>query len=327
MKRKSLIVQAAACLFLGLLATPSHATTDDPSRMVPELSAGKVVTWPQMDGGAAGKMTVWVWLPPGYAAHGGKRYPVLYMHDGQNLFDRKLTKFDQEWQVDEAIPRMARQGDLREWIVVGVQSPGSRYHALFPQKLLDFLPADFQKRVLTLDSGDPKGPLTGDAYLQFLVKTVKPRVDRSFRTLVDRANTAVMGSSMGGLMSFYAMAEYPEVFGQAACVSMHVALASPTEQGTDHEKAATDAAEAFRRYLKISRMRPGANRLYIDHGTKTLDGSYGPYSAKLVPVLHKAAWADGPNFMFRTFAGAEHNETAWAQRIDIPLAFLDRADP
>jgi hypothetical protein len=73
-------------------------------------------------------------------------------------------------------------------------------------------------------------------------------------------------------------------------------------------------------------MTPGGNRLYVDHGTGTLDGSYGPYSAALVGVLQSRGWRE-PSFMFRTYAGAEHNETAWAQRVDIPLAFLDRKDP
>jgi hypothetical protein len=322
MKAVVIILFAAA---LGL-AAPAGATSDDPANLVPKLSAGRVVAWPALDGGAAGPMTVWVWLPPGYAANRGKRYPVLYMHDGQNLFDRDLTKFNQEWGVDEAIPRMARQGDLREWIVVGVQSPRSRYTALFPQKMFAYLTPAFQQRVLTLDSGDAKAPLAGDAYLKFLTGTVKARVDRSFRTLPGRADTAVMGSSMGGLMAFYAMAEYPSVFGQAAAVSMHLALASPTEKGIDHKAQAAEVAAAFQRYLAHSRMRPGTNRLYIDHGSATLDGTYGPYSDAVVPMLKAAGWT-GRSLMFRTFAGAENNETAWAQRIDIPLAFLDAKDP
>ena len=314
-----------AMLFL-LFAAPAVATSDDATALTPKVSAGRVVAWRALDGGAAGKMTVWVWLPPGYDQARGRRFPVLYMHDGQNLFDRDLTKYNQEWGIDEAIPRMVRQGDLREWIVVGVQSPRSRYHALVPQKMFGFLSPALQNDVRTLDSGDPAGPLAGDAYLKFLTATVKPRVDRQFRTLKGPADTAVMGSSMGGLMAFYAMAEYPHLFGQAAAVSMHVALGSPTAKGIDHQARAVEVADAFRRYLATSRMRPATNRLYIDHGSGTLDGSYGPYSAKLVPVLAAAGWR-GPYFTFRTFAGAEHNETAWAQRVDIPLAFLDRADP
>lgn len=319
-------MKAPLTALLMTVAAPAFATTDDPSHMMPKISAGHVIAWPDMDGGAAGRMTVWVWTPPGYGKVKGKRYPVLYMHDGQNLFDKDLTKFNQEWGMDESIPRLVAQGDLREWIVVGVQSPRSRYDTLFPQKIFQYLPADFQQRVRALDSGDPKGELAGDAYLKFLVKVVKPKIDRELRTLPGRNDTAVMGSSMGGLMSFYAMAEYPDVFGQAACVSMHVALGSPTDQGTDHAKASVDAAEAFRQYLATSRMKPGANRLYIDHGTGTLDGTYGPYSSKIVPMLQAAGWRD-PSFTFRTFAGTEHNETAWAQRVDIPLAFLDRKDP
>lgn len=310
-------------LLLALLATPAFATTDDPSRMIPDISAGRIVAWPALDGGAAGPMTVWVWLPPGYDKAAHKRFPVLYMHDGQNLFDRKLTKFDQEWGIDEAIPRIHALGKLREFIVVGVQSPRSRYDTLFPAKILPFLSPAFQQRVRTLDSGDPKGPLASAAYLDFLVHQVKPRVDQSFRTLPGRTDTAVMGSSMGGLMAFYAMAEYPAVFGQAACVSMHVALGSPTEKGVDHTALAVEVADTFKRYLATSKMRPATNRLYIDHGDKTLDGSYGPYTDKLVPLFHALGWTDGLDFEFRTFAGAEHNETAWRQRVDIPLAFLD----
>ena len=320
-------------LFLAFIATPSFATTDDPSRMIPHVSVGRIVAWPSLDGGAAGRMSVWVWLPPGYDAHKAKdahkarHFPVLYMHDGQNLFDRALTKYDQEWGLDEAIPRMAAQGDLRQWIVVGVQSPRSRYQTLFPAKLLPLLSPAFQNRVRTLDSGDPRGSFASAAYLDFLVHQVKRRVDKSFRTLPGRTDTAVMGSSMGGLMAFYAMTEYPAVFGQAACLSMHVALGSPTEKGADHAALSVEVAAAFKRYLATSAMRPATNRLYIDHGDKTLDGSYGPYTDRLVPMLATLGWSGPPNFEFRTFAGAEHNETAWRERIDIPLAFLDAKAP
>ena len=323
------VFSAVVAGLLAALALPvaAVATTDDPSHMIPAVSAGRIVAWPALDGGQAGPMTVWVWLPPGYDRRPRRRYPVLYMNDGQNLFDPALTRFDQEWGIDEAIPRMVRQGDLREWIVVGVQSPRSRYDSLFPTKLMPFLSPTFQQRVRTLDSGDPKGPLASAAYLDFLVHTVKLRVDRVFRTRPGRIDTAVMGSSMGGLMAFYAMAEYPRIFGQAACLSMHVALASPTEKGVDHKALAGEVTEAFRRYLATSAMRPATNRLYIDHGDKTLDGSYGPYTDALVPLLGRLGWRGGPNFEFRKVAGAEHNETAWRERIDLPLAFLDVKDP
>lgn len=314
-------------LLLVLLASPAVATTDDSSRMIPDVSTGRIVAWASLDGGEAGRMSVWVWLPPGYDEDSRQRYPVLYMHDGQNLFDRGLTRFDQEWGIDEAIPRMAARDDLRQWIVVGVQSPRSRYRTLFPAKLLPLLSPAFQGSVRNLESGDPKGNFASAAYLDFLVNQVKARVDTTFRTLAGSDDTAIMGSSMGGLMAFYAMAEYPSVFGQAACLSMHVALASPTEKNADHKALAVEVSAAFERYLATSAMRPGRNRLYIDHGSKTLDGSYGPYTDALVPMLQRHGWINGPDFEFRIFSGAEHNETAWRERIDIPLGFIDREDP
>lgn len=317
-------MKALAAAIALLVAAPAIAA-DDPTDMTPKISEGEVIAWRSLDGGLAGRMTVWVWLPPEYETAPDKRFPVLYMHDGQNLFDRELTKFNQEWQIDEAIPRMVRQGDLRSWIVVGVQSPRARYQALFPQKIFPLLSPQFRQRIEGLETGDPKGPLAGDDYLKFMVGTVKARVDREFRTLKGPEDTAVMGSSMGGLMAFYAIAEYPDVFGQAAAVSMHIPLAG-VERGEDHAKWASEATDAFRHYLAESRMKPGRNRLYIDHGTATLDEAYAPYSKVFMAMLEAAGW-QGPDLMFRTYAGAEHNETAWAQRVDIPLTFLDRSDP
>lgn len=316
-------MKALLAVIALLLAAPAAAA--DPTHMVPKISEGRIIAWPALDGGTAGPMTVWVWLPPEYESAAAKRFPVLYMHDGQNLFDKALTAYNQEWGMDEAIPRMVRQGDLRSWIVVGVQSPKARYTGLFPQKLFGMLSPEYKKRVEGLETGESKGPLAGDDYLKFMVGTVKARVDREFRTLRGPEDTAVMGSSMGGLMAFYAMAEYPSVFGQAAAVSMHIPLAG-VEKGEDHRKWAAEAADAFRRYLADTKMKPGPNRLYVDHGTATLDEAYAPYSGAFIPMLEAAGWK-GSNLMFRTYAGAEHNETAWAQRVDIPLAFLDRKDP
>ena len=316
-------MKALLAVIALLLAAPAAAA--DPTHMVPKISEGRIIAWPALDGGTAGPMTVWVWLPPEYETAPGKRFPVLYMHDGQNLFDKALTGYNQEWGMDEAIPRMVRQGDLRSWVVVGVQSPRERYQGLFPQKIFALLSPQYKARVEGIEINEPKGPLTGDDYLKFMVGTVKARVDREFRTLTGPEDTAVMGSSMGGLMAFYAMAEYPDIFGQAAAVSMHIPLAG-VEKAEDHRKWAGEPADAFRRYLAALKMKPGRNRLYIDHGTATLDEAYAPYSQELIPMLQASGWT-APNLMFRTYAGAEHNETAWAQRVDIPLAFLDRKDP
>src|SRR4030095_1072551 len=116
-------MKALLTAFALLFAAPALAA--DPTHMTPTVSEGRVIAWPALDGGAAGPMTVWIWLPPGYDAAKGKRFPVLYMHDGQNLFDKSLTAYNQEWQMDEAIPTRGRQRDLRIWDVSRGERPQS----------------------------------------------------------------------------------------------------------------------------------------------------------------------------------------------------------
>jgi hypothetical protein len=170
---------AALCVLFSVPA----AATDDPTHMMPRVSEGRVVAWPALDGGEAGRMTVWVWLPPGYDQAKRNRFPVLYMHDGQNLFDKGLTRFNQEWGMDEAISRLVRQDDLRSWIVVGVQSPRQRYMTLFPQKIFPLLSEAMKQKVLALDSNGAKTPFAGDAYLKYQCGVVNQRDDRSFLRL------------------------------------------------------------------------------------------------------------------------------------------------
>ena len=294
---------------------------------VPEVIAGEIVWWPDFaPAEAVGVDDVWIWLPPSYGRDPQRRYPVLYMHDGQNIFDRRLTNYDKEWGIDEAVTRMAARGDLREWIVVGLRSPKDRYQALFPQKLFDHLPPAQQAGVTGISLGDIESgkPLRGDDYAELVARHLKARVDAEFRTLAGPGDTAVMGSSMGGLMSLYLIAEYPEVFGQAAGLSTHLPLSDP--EGGDADQRAREIAAAFRVHLSGSRIDPARNRIYIDHGTATLDAYYPPYFAEFDAMMAEIGWSLPP-YESRAFFGAEHEENAWAQRVDIPLAFLDASDP
>jgi len=142
---------------------------------------------------------VWIYLPPGYATS-ARRYPVLYMHDGQNVFDAR-TSFAGEWGVDETLDSLHALGDGGV-IVVAVDHGGAR-------RFDEYSPWRNAKY----------GGGQGDAYVDFLVKTLKPYVDRHYRTLPDRLHTGVAGSSMGGLISLYAVLKYPEVFGRAGVFS------------------------------------------------------------------------------------------------------------
>lgn len=310
-----------AAATLGL-ASPVIAE-DKPD--VPEVSAGTIVAWPKLESAHLDDVPrVWVWLPPSYSYQQDRRFPVLYMHDGQNLFDARLTNYNKEWQIDEAIARMSARDDLREWIVVGIESPKERYKALFPQKLVPHLPADMRAEVDSGRFGGAGVALHADAYLAFLVGEVKSKVDAELRTLPGPADTAVMGSSMGGLISLYAIAEYPDVFGQAAGVSTHLPLVDP--EAGDPERRAKAVADAFAAYFATTKLDPAQNRIYIDHGTATLDAFYPPYFAAFDEMMAVNGWS-GVAYESRAFFGAEHEENAWAQRVDIPLSFLDRSDP
>lgn len=298
-----------------------------PKPAVPQVQSGRIVWWKDFAPARnVGVEDVWIWLPASYDTLPARRYPVLYMHDAENIFDRRLSNFDKEWRIDEAITRLAAQGDLREWIVVGLRSPKNRYQTMFPQKLMAYLPASYRARVEGIDFPgiEANRPLRGDAYVAMIATDLKTRVDGELRTLTGPADTAIMGSSMGGLASLYAIAEFPSIFGQAAGLSIHLPLAAP--EGGAPQQRAREVAEAFGAYLATARLDPAQNRVYIDHGTATLDSFYPPYVTAFDAMMAARGWA-ARNYVSRMFTGAEHEENAWAQRVDIPLAFLDRADP
>lgn len=138
---------------------------------------------------------IWVYLPHDYKTS-GKRYPVIYMHDGQNLFDRKTSAYG-EWRVDETLDSLKA-----EVIVIGIEHGGeNRIKELTPFKNAKY------------------GGGEADNYLDFLVNTVKPYADKTYRTKPDADNTTIWGSSLGGLVSYYAVLKYPEVFGKAGVFS------------------------------------------------------------------------------------------------------------
>jgi predicted alpha/beta superfamily hydrolase len=151
---------------------------------------------------------VWLYLPPDYDASGDTRYPVLYMHDGQNVFD-DATSYVGEWGVDETLDSLHAAGEL-SLIVVAVDHGGEhRFDEYNPWTHAQY------------------GGGEGDEYVDFLVETLKPYIDAHYRTLPDRLNTGIAGSSMGGLISFYAILRYPDVFGRAGVFSPAFWTAKP----------------------------------------------------------------------------------------------------
>ncbi len=294
---------------LGLAALPAAA----------QVPGGRIVEIDPFPSRHVAPRKVIVWLPEAYDRRRSARFPVIYMHDGQNILDGK-TAFAGEWGVDEAIARMAARGDLRYTIVVGMVNTPARYREYFPQKIAAHLPEAYRAAVLAMAGG----PLLGDAYLRFIVEELKPAIDRKFRTLAGPADTSVMGSSMGGLISLYAIGEYPQVFGQAACLSIHLPMAAPMAPHNRPPEGPQAVAAAFRAWLSTSRFDPKRNRVYLDHGTAGLDASYPPFAEAIDAMLPTIGWVRGQTYELRSFTGTDHNERAWRERIDIPLGFLDR---
>jgi alpha-glucosidase len=186
----TLALACALTLSASCLAQTQASTATANVRILPALAM------PGLDR----QRTVRVYLPPSYAGASVKRYPVLYMHDGQNLFD-KATSYAGEWEVDESLNALAQKEGL-ELIVVGIDNG-----------------QDKRINELTAWSNPRFGKAQGETYMDFIVKTVKPLIDQQFRTQSDRAHTAIMGSSLGGLISHYAILQYRETFSKAGIFS------------------------------------------------------------------------------------------------------------
>lgn len=285
------------------------------------LSGGLVVTAQQKSSEAAGGVTgtlkrhanfpskhvlarnVDVWLPPGYEkADNGKRFPVIYMQDGQNLFDPKTSYIGVDWGIDETMTRLIAEKRIRDAIVVGIWNT--------PKRILEYMPQKVKIR-----NGDAsiknlpmplQVPLESDNYLRFVVTELKPFIDSTYRTLPDMKNTFIMGSSMGGLISAYAISEYPKVFGGAGCMSTHW----PAGDG-----AVID-------YLKKSLPDPNTHKFYFDFGTETLDAQYEPYQLRADAVMKQAGYVEGRNWITKKFVGDDHSERSWSKRVDVPLQFF-----
>ncbi len=293
-------------LCLLALLIPFRATAQDAGRFVTIDAAPSVNITPPR---------VTIWLPPGYDA-GKRRYGVIYMHDGQNLFDRKRSNFDKVWAADKAVLRLVAAGKIAPVIIVGVDQPGAaRYRQYFPQRLY----ADASPKLRAEIDQSAKGLLIGDAYLRFLADELKPMIDRTYRTCRDAAHTAVVGSSMGGLMSCYAFIERPKVFGRAGCVSTHWPLTFALQLVPGDERPAL-----WKAYLTQKLGKPAGRRLWMDHGDKTLDAAYPPFQALIDQDVASLGWKKGRDFESRAYPGAEHEENAWAARLDAVFGWLLR---
>ena len=163
-----------------------------------------------------------------------------------------------------------------------------------------------------------KDELLGNNYLRFLVEEVKPFIDKTYSTKKDREHTFHMGSSMGGLISSYAVAKYPEVFGGAGCLSTHSILYLAN---SDAARASVDAANlCYVDYLRTN-LKPNGCKMYMDRGDQTLDAQYPKYQDRLDKMFKDAGWDDA-HYVSKVYPGHAHEEKAWASRLEVPVLFF-----
>jgi predicted alpha/beta superfamily hydrolase len=300
------LAAAAACACAAPLGSPTP----------PRVEVGRIERLDNFQSRFVEARPIDVWLPADYSPE--KRYAVIYMHDGQGLFDADTAWNKQAWNVHLALSRLVREGRVQEAIVVGIPNGGSlRYSEYFPQKALALAPAEVRADYVHRAQLDK--PLA-DAYLRFLVDEVKPAIDQRYATRRDPSGTFVMGSSMGGLISLYAVCEYPQVFGGAAALSTHW-VGRPTQWGTpDRLQNASLPLAAFN-YLQGHLPSANSHRLYMDHGTTGLDATYAMHQ-KIVDAIGKEMGYDAAHWQSRVFEGAGHTENDWAARVEGPLVFL-----
>ena len=281
-----------------------------------KVSNGKVQRFDNFKSEFVEARNVDVWLPDGY--NNKEKYAVLYMHDGQMLFDAETTWNQQAWEVDEVAGKLNAEGKVKKFIVVGIWNIAAKRHQeYFPQKPYesltqvqrDTITAQLQKAGRTTAVFKPYS----DLYLKFLVTELKPFIDKTFSTLTDKDNTFMGGSSMGGLISMYAICEYPEVFGAVACISTHWPGIFAVENNP--------IPEAFYSYLRKNLPNPRTNRIYFDYGDQTLDALYTLIQKKVDAIMVKKGFTP-VNWQTHFFPGKNHSEEAWAKRLPIPLEFL-----
>ena len=222
-----------------------------------------------------------VWLPPSYDSFPDKYYPVLYMHDGQNVIDPFTSSFGVDWQIDEVADSLIKENSIQEIIIVGIYNTNQR-------------------------SNEYNNTVLGRTYIKFIIEELKPFIDKTYNTLPDCKNTAICGSSSGGLISFIIAWENPDVFSKSACFS-------PAFKITNIDYVApVNKHMGAKKDLKI----------FIYNGGIGLEEQLQPGIDEMIMVLKEKGFVENNDLLFIKDTSAEHNESAWAKNVYRFLEFF-----
>ena len=298
-------------IFLLLFSTTVFAQT------IPKVSSGSLERIENLSSKYVTSRNIDIWLPENYSD--SKKYAVLYMHDGQMLYDTETTWNKQAWEVDEVLGKLIKESKIQDVIVVGIWNGGiTRHIDYFPQKPFESLAKTQQDSIYNANRSNGQsvfnnGKINSDNYLKFIVQEVKPLIDKKYSVYTDNEHTFIAGSSMGGLISLYAICEYPKIFGGAACLSTHW----PGIFGLENNPI----PDVFFAYIKKHLPDSKEHKIYFDYGTATLDTMYQTLHPK-VDAIMKSKGYDNRNWLTKKFEGDDHSEKSWSKRFSIPMEFL-----
>lgn len=265
---------------------------NDPGPPIQPVRTGTIRAHPGFTSKFLGPRDVIVYLPPGYDKETSRRYPVLYMHDGQNVFD--ASSAGMEWQMDETAEKLIGSGQIEPVIVVGVSSTGARTDE-YTHTTMEWKQPD---------GSVIKGGGKADLYGRLLIEELKPFIDRTYRTRPEPKSTGLGGASLGGLVSLYLGLKHPNVFGNILAVS-------PSVQWDQY---------VFLETVKALPAKTG-QRIWVDMGTRegepALTGAH-----RLNEALQAKGWKPGVDLRYFEQEGAGHDEIAWASRVEGMLRFL-----
>lgn len=271
-----------------------------------------------------------VWMPAGFDA--SRPHAIVYMHDGQMLFDESSTWNHQSWNADETADSLVRNQKVLPFVIVGIWNGGTlRHREYFPEKVWQTIPSG-QKDILMKNQSTHNPESTAfsplaDAYLRFITAELMPYLQKEYGLTDKPSYNFLAGSSMGGLISWYGLCSYPQFFGGAACLSTHWPGCFPAalfdEQGNalPHNDTTNPIPSALLTWLANHLPAPDTHRIYFDCGDKTLDALYPVFQLQADAILREKGYSP-ESWITRYFPGTDHSEKAWKSRLAAVLTFL-----